>query len=275
MSELLNIFKSIELRAAKMDNYFEIYENLFTKFRNKKTILVEIGVLDGGSLMMWKKYLGDKARIIGVDLNPDCKKFEKYGFEIYTGSQSDPKFWKSFFHKIGKVDIVIDDGGHTNIQQIVTVENTIENINDNGMLVIEDTQTSYMKKFDNPSKYSFINYAKQKVDNVNGMKFAKENKFSNLVYSMNFFQSLVVFNVDRKKCFKNIAIANSDHQAIHQDYRYQDGIEKKFSMYDKIKIYFSFLKKIKIFLYLFKILLYPKYLHNRFYYLKRLKKYFD
>lgn len=275
MSDLLNIFKNIELRTAKMDNYFEIYENLFAKFRNKKITLVEIGVLDGGSLMMWKKYLGDKARIIGVDLNPDCKKLEKHGLEIYIGSQSDQEFWKSFFQKIGKVDIIIDDGGHTNIQQIVTVENTIENINDNGVLVIEDTQTSFMKKFGNPSKYSFINYAKQKVDHVNGMKFAKKNKFRDLIYSINFFQSLVVFNVDRTKCFKNSSIANIDNQASFQDYRYKDGIEKNHSIYEKIRQYFSFLKKMKIFLYLFKILLYPKYLHSRFNYYKRLKKYFD
>ena len=60
-----------------------------------------------------------------------------------------------------------------------------------------------------------------------------------------------------------------------QDYRYKDGIEKNHSIYEKIRQYFSFLKKMKIFLYLFKILLYPKYLHSRFNYYKRLKKYFD
>ena len=34
---------------------------------------MEIGVLGGGSLFMWRDYFGPKARIIGVDLNPNAK----------------------------------------------------------------------------------------------------------------------------------------------------------------------------------------------------------
>ena len=36
----------------------------------------------------------------------------------------------------------------------------IPNINDGGIIITEDTHTSYLKKFGNPSKYSFINYSK-------------------------------------------------------------------------------------------------------------------
>jgi hypothetical protein len=66
----------------------------------KRLLFVEIGVLSGGSLFMWKKYFGNDARIIGVELNPDAKKFEDYGFEIFIGNQSDPNFWNNFFKKL-------------------------------------------------------------------------------------------------------------------------------------------------------------------------------
>ena len=48
---------------------------------------------------MWKNFFGKKARIIGIDLNPEAKKFEKDGFEIIIGDQSSEVFWKKFFKK--------------------------------------------------------------------------------------------------------------------------------------------------------------------------------
>ena len=45
---------------------------------------------------------------------PNCKKLENDKFDIFIGSQSDPIFWKNFFKIIGNVDIILDDGGHSN-----------------------------------------------------------------------------------------------------------------------------------------------------------------
>ena len=36
---------------------------------------------------MWRDYFGKDARIIGIDLNPEAKKWEKHGFEIFIGNQ--------------------------------------------------------------------------------------------------------------------------------------------------------------------------------------------
>ena len=78
MRKLLKTFKLSPKYSIKWDNYFEIYENILHRFINKKITLVEIGIGDGGSLFMWKKFLGKKARIIGVELNPEAKKLEKF-----------------------------------------------------------------------------------------------------------------------------------------------------------------------------------------------------
>ena len=82
MHNIYKLFLNSKYNSTKYKNYFNIYSHIFKKYINKKIIFVEIGVLNGGSLFMWKKYFGNKAEIIGIDLNPNAKKLEKYGFKI-------------------------------------------------------------------------------------------------------------------------------------------------------------------------------------------------
>ena len=167
MSRTLELFYQAEKLSSKYKKYFYVYDKIFEKFRDKKITFVEVGVLNGGSLEIWKKYFHKDSRIIGIDLNPKCKQFEEKGIEIFIGDQSSEIFWDDFFKKVGKVDILLDDGGHTNLQQIMTITKSIKNVNNNGIIVTEDTHTSYMPKFGNPSKYSYINFAKKLIDDVN------------------------------------------------------------------------------------------------------------
>ena len=172
-------FKKSKYFSLKYINYFPIYDSLLNKFRNKKIIFVEIGVFSGGSLFMWRHFFGKKAKIIGIDLNPDIKRFKKYGFDIIIGDQSNKDFWKNFFKKYGKVDVILDDGGHTNYQQIITVNSCIPNIKDGGIVITEDVHTSYIKdKWYNPSKRSFINYSKKLIDDINSRYPGLKTKFS-------------------------------------------------------------------------------------------------
>lgn len=225
--DLLNIFYQSKYYSLKFKNYFPIYENLFSKFRGKKITFVEIGVLSGGSLFMWKDYFGKDARIIGVELNPDAKKFEKEGFEIFIGNQSDENFWKDFFGKVGEVDIILDDGGHTNFQQIVTCCSCIPSIKENGMMVVEDVFHSYglsygAKGFFNPSKYSFINFCKKSIDDIN-FRFPESKKFqfslNKYIYSAEFFESIVAFKINKNLCSsKNEVIYSKGENLEHKDF---------------------------------------------------------
>ena len=114
-----------------------------------------------------EKYFGNQCRIIGIDNNQNCKKLEEHGFEIYIGNQADRNFWENFYNKVGKIDILIDDGGHTNFQQSISLDCSTENINDGGLIVIEDTHTSYLNQYGNPSNYSFMNLLFKYVDKIN------------------------------------------------------------------------------------------------------------
>ena len=64
-------------KSIKHSSYFEVYDELFSKYRNKEITFVEIGVLNGGSLFMWRNFFGSRAKIIGIDLNPVAKKMGK------------------------------------------------------------------------------------------------------------------------------------------------------------------------------------------------------
>ena len=225
MSELLNLFKNSKNFSSKHFKYFDVYENLLKKYRDKEITFLEIGVQNGGSLEMWKKYFSKKSKIIGIDLNPQCKKFQRDNIKIYIGSQSDESFWKFFFNEVGPVDIVLDDGGHTNIQQIMTAVNCIPNINDEGILIIEDVHASYMKKYYNPSNHSFINFAKKEIDDINSnFPGLIKNKFSlkKYVNSIEFYESIVAFKIDQKKCFENYKINNDKKFHNIEDFRYYE-----------------------------------------------------
>lgn len=141
---------------------------------------------------MWRKFLGDKARIIGIDLNPDAKKWESFGFEIHIGDQSLPVFWDSFYAEVGRVDVVLDDGGHTYLQQITTLNKSMEFISDQGLIIIEDTHTSFLGGF-GPRKHSFINYVFELVRNKNSKRsFSEETRHLERVGSIQFFDSITV-----------------------------------------------------------------------------------
>lgn len=216
-------FKKSKYFSLKYANYFPIYDNLLSKFINKKIIFVEIGVFSGGSLFMWRNFFGKKAKIIGIDLNPDIKRFSKYGFDILIGDQSSENFWKKFFKKYGKVDVVLDDGGHTNYQQIITANSCVPNIKNGGMLITEDVHTSYIKdKWYNPSKYSFINYSKKLIDDINSRyPRLKKHKYSlnKYIHSIQSFESITAFHVNRKLSIQNKEIRNNKISTNPKEFR--------------------------------------------------------
>ena len=213
--KLFQIYKNLKHVSLKCDTYFQAYEEIFNKYVGKKITFVEVGVLHGGSLFMWREYFGKEARIIGIDLHPKAKELEKYGFEIYIGSQSDESFWKDFFAKVGKIDILLDDGGHGNDQQIITLVESIHNTNDDGIIVIEDVHASYMKRFGNPSKHSFVNYSKYLINVVNS-RFPdtkiKKNDFKNKIYSVSFYESIVAIKINSKKSIETTVLKNNENE---------------------------------------------------------------
>lgn len=230
-------FMASPYKSTKHSTYFDSYDHFFGDYVGREITFVEIGVLGGGSLFMWWEFFGPQARIIGVDLNPNAKKWEDHGFEIYIGSQSDPEFWASFVASVGGMDLVLDDGGHTYEQQIITTECLLPHINDGGIIVIEDTHTSYMDGF-GPRRHSFMRYAYNRMDAIN-MRFHKfqgkkhRRAEERRVWSIEVVESMVAFRVRHnasQTISQPVVNVGSDDYAV--DYRYNS--DRSISLFDWI-----------------------------------------
>lgn len=195
--------------VEKYAHYFEIYDRHFQKYRNTECVIVEIGVFKGGSLQMWKDYFGDKAQVIGIDIEESTKQYEEEQISIEIGSQSDREFWRKFKEKYPKVDVLIDDGGHTMEQQIVTFEEMFGHLSEEGVYLCEDLHTSYMGGYGggykNPN--SFIEYSKNFIDYINAWytKEIIENRYTRTMHSLHYYDSVLV--IEKRKMHRAVCIS--------------------------------------------------------------------
>ena len=66
-------------------HYFEIYETFLHRYANSEVRFLEIGVFRGGSMQMWRDYFGEKATIVGIDID-DIDFETNYKTNIYSYS---------------------------------------------------------------------------------------------------------------------------------------------------------------------------------------------
>jgi hypothetical protein len=199
----------------KWDNYFEIYEKYFSRLRDKPVNMLEIGISHGGSLQLWKKYFGDKINIYAIDINDECKKFEEGNVKIFIGSQSDEKFLQEVFSQLPELDIVLDDGGHTMLQQIVSFENLFLKVKEGGIYMVEDTCTSYWHEFHGGLKKSgsFIEYSKDLIDSLYDGHLGENEKIrkdaiTQMITGISFYDSIVVFEKKQRQAPFHLEIGN-------------------------------------------------------------------
>src|SRR4051794_1386446 len=127
----------------KWIHYFDIYERHFRRFRGRNPVMLEIGVGHGGSLAMWNEYFGSGCTIVGIDINPECKRHETLNTKIYIGSQDDPVVINAILDQHGTIDIVLDDGSHIMEHMVNTFNLLYRNLSPDGVYMVEDTHTCY------------------------------------------------------------------------------------------------------------------------------------
>jgi len=125
--------------------YVDFYRPFFETLDAKK--VVEIGVYHGESL----KYLNNTfpdADIYGIDIL-DKTNFDdpKNNIKTFVCDQSDPEQLMNTFEqdidcKEGEIDLIIDDGGHTMMQQQISLGHLFKYVKPGGLYIIEDLHTS-------------------------------------------------------------------------------------------------------------------------------------
>lgn len=134
---------------TKPVHFLEAYLPHFEKVRERQRVrILEIGVFSGGSLEMYRDFFGGRdLRIVGVDIDEDCRGFATSDTSIEIGDQEDRGFWRRFRQSHEPFDLIVDDGGHTCEQQIVTFEEMFEMVTPGGVYIIEDMGGSSHGRF--------------------------------------------------------------------------------------------------------------------------------
>lgn len=149
-------------------HYLPIYERYFSAYRNTKVRFLEIGVFKGGSLRMWREYLGPEAVICGIDIDPTCAQYDGQAGMVRIGSQDDAGFLASVVDELGGVDVVLDDGSHDSRHIRASLEYLYPRLSDPGLYMIEDLHCAYWPVWSGgyQSRESFMTDVKQMIDDV-------------------------------------------------------------------------------------------------------------
>lgn len=167
-SQLTNCYNSLQRKSDKGTEHDYIngyYDSLMSGLRYKSVHLLEIGILDGESVELWRRFFNfyDKQTIRAVDIKlkdetknklnakfsksydcylclPDSEEDNKV--YLYEADAYTPEFANKFHND--SFDIIIDDGPHTLESQLKFIDLYFPKIkNYSGRLIIEDIQSKH------------------------------------------------------------------------------------------------------------------------------------
>lgn len=123
-----------------------LYESLFCDYKDNKNNILEIGVREGDSLILWGKYFS-KSKIYGIEnyqdvvfngqLERSYDHINSKKIKIYINDAYDENFVKS----LPNFNIIIDDGPHTLEHQLKSIDLYLPKLRENGIFIIEDIQS--------------------------------------------------------------------------------------------------------------------------------------
>ncbi len=185
-------------RLHKWVHYFDIYARHLERFRGRAPVMLEIGVFGGGSLAMWKEYFGPGARIIGLDINPDCAAHAAEDVEVVIGSQDDPAVLDGILARHPRIDIVLDDGSHVMQHLVRSFLHLYPHVAPDGVYMLEDLHTCYWEEFGGGLKRagSFMEFAKDLIDALHAPHSrgaVPMTDFAASTFSMTVHDSIIAF----------------------------------------------------------------------------------
>lgn len=183
-------------KSSKWLHYLDLYDRYLSPYCNPDERLkilgdsrplkfLEIGINDGGSFEIWRKYFGKDASLFGIDIREDCReKVNELNLNCHAriGSQADPDFICSVVDEMGGVDIVIDDGSHIASHQLSTFRTLFPKISNGGLYICEDLHTSYWQDWQGGYKRAgtFIEVVKNAIDSIHRWYYPIKNDLSDM-----------------------------------------------------------------------------------------------
>ena len=188
--------------AHKWAHYLHLYDHYLDRFRGTAVKMIEIGVLEGGSLDMWRRYFGPDASIVGIDIDPRCADRVDPPNVVRIGSQADRAFLEGVVAEFGAPNLILDDGSHIAKHQRASFEILFPLLQDGGLYIIEDAHTSYWNEWDGGYRRrgTAIEMAKSLVDDLHSWCHQKGTSGANEdVCSVHSHDSVVVIEKHRRQ----------------------------------------------------------------------------
>lgn len=131
--------------SDKWEHYFAIYDHLLSGRYGKKINYLEIGVQKGGGLETARRLFAPGSRLVGLDVDPQCRVLEADGVadRMFIGSQNDKATLKALIAYCPEFDVILDDGSHIQEHMITTFILLFPALAQGGVYIIEDTHTCY------------------------------------------------------------------------------------------------------------------------------------
>ena len=182
--------------------YSKIYDFFLKSMYEKEGSILEIGIKEGNSLQLWLD-LFPNAYVYGIDIGVEN---EGNNFKIFKKDQSKVEDLLDVKEKLvdKKLFFINDDGSHLPEHQLLTFNTLFPLLEEGGVYIIEDIETSYWTKKDvygYPTRYGYkheksvIELFKDVVDGVNS-EFSGEREYMvkhmNLVGSITFSQNCII-----------------------------------------------------------------------------------
>ncbi len=148
---------------ATFHRYTEVYQKYFDRYQFEPTKLLEVGIDKGGSLRMWRSFLGKGSTVIGIDINPSN---EPFAIQADVANRSNwPKIHNALLNHI-PLDVVIDDGAHYTAAAVLCFENLFPYLKPDGLYIVEDLH-AYWDPTINPPGPNFFDYLQRLVHRLN------------------------------------------------------------------------------------------------------------
>ena len=189
--------------------YDRFYPMFLEPLRTLQFNMLEIGILEGGSLKVWEEYFPE-ANIYGIDIN---SKWVSDRCITYKFDQSKPEDLKKISKTIPKCKFIIDDGSHHPHHQLITFLELFENLLDEGgVYIIEDVECNYWKPDASIYGYTIghfniIDYLKSTPDQINN-EFSKSKNTLN-ISTITFAHNCVIIT---KKTKEEIELLNRPYR---------------------------------------------------------------
>lgn len=207
--------------------YHIFYHDALKHLCDKKFNMMEIGVAGFNSVDMWKEYF-PFTKVYGIDIN---SQYKDERLCIFKADQSDRGQLLSVISQMDgeTCDFINDDGSHIPEHQILTFDLFFSKLlNEGGIYIIEDIETSYWKRnglYGYPTRYgyghfdSLIEKFKPIVDFINSKFIGAEDK-QHLREKLKDFSDSTLYSISSITFCQNCIIIK---KKMPYEYKYTTG----------------------------------------------------